>query len=71
MITEETRKILTMAPRSEAMILSMSSPCVDKSKGTRTARTLDRHCDGIMVSPLESTREIDCSLPLNACVTSS
>ena len=71
MMAAETRKIRTMAARSETMILSMSSPCVDKSKAPRTAR---KRWIGTametMVSPLESTRTIDCSPPLRARATS-
>ena len=60
-----------MAQRSDAMILSMSPPCVDMSKTPRTTRNRwIGTATETMVSPFVLTRTIEEEAPLKASSTS-
>ena len=61
----------TIAQRSEAMILSMSPPCVDSSSAPRTARKrwIGTATETI-VSPFALTRTTDFAAPVSAWPTS-
>ncbi len=71
MIAAETRKIRTIAQRSEAMIESMSPPSVDSSRAPLIvfSRRIGTATE-MIVSPLALTRTTFCTSPVRAAATS-